>query len=297
MYGIVLLLQRFNNVMISALFPSRVRPARPGMHLPRIAVLIPAWNEEGSIGRVIDDLPRDYVQRVIVADNNSTDYTASVARKFGATVIPAIRQGYGSACLAGLEHLASLPAIERPEIVVFIDADYSDHPDQLPLLVDPIIDGRADFVLGSRMLKRQPSGALLPQAIFGNKLACFLMRLFFRRTYTDLGPFRAITWDALQRLGMSDPDFGWTVQMQIKAARQKLRTMEVPVDYRPRIGYSKITGTFRGTVRAGYKILLTLFKHGLRQGGLKWPTSAQPTHWRLPRLIRALCVSSYRSRS
>jgi hypothetical protein len=131
------------------------------------------------------------------------------------------------------------------------------------LLVDPILAGEADFVLGSRMLKRQPAGALLPQAVFGNKLACFLMRLFFGKAYTDLGPFRAITWAALQRLEMSDPDFGWTVEMQIKAARAKLRTVEVAVDYRPRIGYSKITGTFSGTVRAGYKILLTLFRYGV----------------------------------
>lgn len=228
-------------------------------------MVIPAWNEEGSIGRVIDALPKDYVERVIVADNNSTDYTATVASKFGATVVPAARQGYGSACLAALAHLAALPRDQRPEIVVFVDADFSDHPEQLPLLVDPIIDGQADFVLGSRMLKAQPAGAMLPQAIFGNKLACFLMRLFFNKTYTDLGPFRAISWEALERLGMSDPDFGWTVEMQIKAARQQLRTMEVAVDYRPRIGYSKITGTISGTVRAGYKILLTLFRHGLAQ--------------------------------
>ncbi len=178
-------------------------------------------------------------------------------------MVPAARQGYGSACLAALAHLAALSDDQRPEIVVFVDADFSDHPEQLPLLVDPIIDGQADFVLGSRMLKQQPAGAMLPQAIFGNKLACFLMRLFFNAAYTDLGPFRGIAWAALEKLQMSDPNFGWTVEMQIKAARQRLRTMEVAVDYRPRIGYSKITGTFSGTVRAGYKILLTLFRHGL----------------------------------
>jgi len=135
-----------------------------------IAVIMPAWNEEGSIGRVIDDLPKDLVSRIVVADNNSTDYTADVAGKFGATVIPATRQGYGSACLAAIAHLESLPVDQQPEIVVFIDADYSDHPEQLPLLVDPILRGEADFVIGSRMLKPQPKGALLPQAIFGNKL-------------------------------------------------------------------------------------------------------------------------------
>lgn len=248
-------------IPVVAPIPASLEPKRQAA--PRIAVVIPAWNEEGSIGRVIDALPKDYVGRVVVADNNSTDYTATVARKFGAEVVPATRQGYGSACLVALAHLRALPDGERPEIVVFVDADFSDHPEQLPLLVDPIIDGRADFVLGSRMLKRQPAGAMLPQAVFGNKLACFLMRLFFNKRYTDLGPFRAITWDALERLQMSDPNFGWTVEMQIKAARNGLRTLEVAVDYRPRIGYSKITGTLSGTVRAGYKILLTLFRHGL----------------------------------
>ena len=236
---------------------------RPGRAIPRIAVLIPAWNEEGSIGRVIHDLPADLVDRVVVADNNSTDYTADVARRFGATVIPASRQGYGSACLAGLAFLRSLPVDQQPEIVVFVDADYSDHTDELPLLVDPLLNEQADFVIGSRILKPQPRGALLPQAIFGNKLACLLMRLFFAQRYTDLGPFRAIRWQSLQKLDMSDPNFGWTVEMQIKAARHRLRIIEVPVSYRPRIGYSKITGTLRGTLAAGYKILLTIFRHGL----------------------------------
>ena len=234
-------------------------PARP----VRVAVVIPAWNEEGSIGRVIHDLPAAWVERVVVADNNSTDYTADVARKFGATVLPAKRQGYGSACLVALGYLQALPEQEQPEIVVFIDADYSDHPDELPLLVEPILNGEADFVLGSRMLKAQPPGALLPQAIFGNKLACFLMKVLFRQTYTDLGPFRAISWRALKQLAMSDPNFGWTVEMQIKAARHKLRVREIPVSYRPRIGYSKITGTLSGTFRAGYKILLTIFRYGI----------------------------------
>ncbi|CAN5551734.1 glycosyltransferase family 2 protein [soil metagenome] len=235
--------------------------------MPRIAVVIPAWNEEGSIGRVIDDLPKEWVRadRVIVADNNSTDYTAAVARKFGATVVSAARQGYGSACLAGLAYLDSLPADEQPQVVVFVDADYSDHPDQLPLLVDPIARDEADFVIGSRMLTSQPAGALLPQAIFGNQLACFLMRLCFRQRYTDLGPFRAISWAALQSLNMRDENFGWTVEMQIKAAKKNLRVLEVAVDYRPRIGLSKITGTFSGTIRAGYKILFTIFRYGIRR--------------------------------
>lgn len=247
---------------------SQSRPADCAAPVPitgvaPVAVVIPAWNEEGSIGRVIDDLPRAFVARVIVADNNSTDYTADVARKFGATVVPAPRQGYGSACLAALAHLEALPAEEQPQVVAFLDADYSDHPEQLPLLVEPILRNEADFVLGSRMLKQQPRGALLPQAVFGNKLACVLMRILVRQRYTDLGPFRAIAWPALRILDMRDATFGWTVEMQIKAARQQLRIREVPVDYRPRIGYSKITGTLSGTVRAGYKILLTIFRYGL----------------------------------
>lgn len=227
----------------------------------RIAVVIPAFNEAASIGRVIADLPP--VGRVVVADNNSTDATAEVARAAGAQVVAARRQGYGSACLAGLEHLRNLPASQRPSIVVFLDADYSDHPEELGALVEPILAGRADLVIGSRMLRRQPRGALLPQAIFGNRLACMLMRLFWGQLYTDLGPFRAITWDALELLEMRDPDFGWTVEMQIKAARRGLRIIEVPVRYRPRIGTSKISGTVSGSVRAGCKILWTIFRYGL----------------------------------
>ncbi len=227
-----------------------------------VAVVIPAWNEEGSIGRVIDGLPKEWVRCIIVADNNSTDYTADVARKFGATVVPAPRQGYGSACLAGLAHLEMLPVHEQPDVVVFIDADFSDHPEQLPLLVEPILKNEADFVIGSRMLKRQPLGAMLPQAVFGNRLACLLMRVLFRQRYTDLGPFRAIAWEKLRGLRMADTNFGWTVEMQIKAARQRLRVREVAVDYRPRIGYSKITGTLKGSVMAGYKILYTIFRYG-----------------------------------
>ncbi|MEM8875514.1 MAG: glycosyltransferase family 2 protein [Planctomycetota bacterium] len=226
-----------------------------------VVVVIPAWNEEGSIGRVIDALPRRWHRAVVVADNNSTDYTAEVARKFGATVVPAPRQGYGSACLAGLAEVRKNP----PAVVAFIDADFSDHPEQLEEIVDPILSDKADFVLGSRMLLDQPKGALLPQAIFGNWLACTLMRVLFRQKYTDLGPFRAIAWDKLEALNMVDTNFGWTVEMQIKAARQKLRIREVPVKYRPRIGQSKITGTLRGTFKAGYKILYVIAKYGLKR--------------------------------
>ncbi len=244
-----------------------VRAPRLRGELPsfsNVAVIIPAWNEEDSIGRVIGDLPGNWVRRVVVADNNSTDRTADVAWEAGAVVVPAPRQGYGSACLAALAHLESLPPEDQPDVVVFIDADYSDHPEQLPLLVAPILNDEADFLIGSRMLKRQPAGALLPQAVFGNKLACFLMQVLFRQTYTDLGPFRAIAWDALRALRMADPDFGWTVEMQIKAARRRLRVREVAVDYRPRIGQSKISGTVTGSVRAGWKILYTIFRYGFR---------------------------------
>jgi glycosyltransferase involved in cell wall biosynthesis len=230
----------------------------------RIAVVIPAWNEQESIGRVIDDIPRAGVRPIIVADNNSTDRTAEVARQRGAIVVPAPRQGYGSACLAGLAFLEALPPSDQPHVVVFIDGDYSDHPEQLPLLVEPILRDEADFVLGSRMLKSQPRGALLPQAVFGNMLACFLIRLLFRQTYSDLGPFRAIRWEALRSLRMADTNFGWTVEMQIKAARQRLRIREVAVDYRRRVGRSKISGTVVGSLRAGYKILYTIFRYGVR---------------------------------
>jgi glycosyltransferase involved in cell wall biosynthesis len=231
----------------------------------RIDVVIPAFNEQDSVGQVIRALPKERVRQVVVADNNSTDATARVAGDAGAVVVPAPRQGYGSACLAALAHLETMPAHEQPDIVAFIDADFSDHPEQLPLLVEPILSGNAEFVVGSRMLKPQPKGALLPQAVFGNKLACFLMWLLWRVRHTDLGPFRAISWPALRSLRMSDPNYGWTVEMQIKAARAKLRTQEVAVDYRPRIGQSKITGTISGTFRAGYKILWTIIRYGILQ--------------------------------
>ena len=224
-----------------------------------VAVVIPAWNEEASIGRVIDALPDRWHRRVVVADNNSTDYTADVARKFGATVVPAERQGYGSACLAALAEVARDP----PAAVAFVDADFSDHPEQLGEVVGPVVAGEADLVIASRMLTRQPRGALLPQAIFGNRLACGLIRLIYGVRYTDLGPFRCVSWKALGRMEMRDPTFGWTVEMQVKAARLGLRVREVPARYRPRVGVSKITGTLGGTVRAGTKILWVIFRHGL----------------------------------
>ncbi|HWP40896.1 MAG TPA: glycosyltransferase family 2 protein [Tepidisphaeraceae bacterium] len=238
---------------------SAICPAERG--IPPVAVVIPAWNEQDSIGRVIEALPKVWAQRIVVADNGSTDRTAEVAQAAGATVVPAPRRGYGSACLAALAFLQALPPEQQPQIVAFIDADFADFPEQLPLIAGPIALGQADLVIGSRMLKPQPPGALLPQAVFGNKLACLLMRILFRQRYTDLGPFRAIRWQALKDLNMTDTNFGWTVEMQIKAAKRRLRVMEVAVDYRPRIGCSKISGTILGSIRAGYKILYTIFRH------------------------------------
>jgi len=225
---------------------------------PAIDVIIPALNEERSLPLVIADLPRPPVRRIVVADNGSTDGTARAAREGGAEVVTAPRRGYGSACLAGLEHLRRTGT---PEVVVFVDADYSDHPEELPELVAPILAGDADLVIGSRILGRRERGALLPQARAGNLVACLLIRLFYGQRFTDLGPFRAVRWEALERLRMSDPDFGWTAEMQVKAVRRGLRCAEVPVSYRHRVGVSKITGTVAGTFRAGYKILWTVARH------------------------------------
>jgi glycosyltransferase involved in cell wall biosynthesis len=225
---------------------------------PTIDVVIPALNEEASLPLVLADLPRPPVRRVVVADNGSRDGTARVAREGGAEVVTAARRGYGSACLAGLDHLRRTGP---PDVVVFVDADYSDHPGELPRLVAPILTGEADLVIGSRVLGEREPGALLPQARAGNLVACVLIRLFYGHRFTDLGPFRAIRWESLEEIGMSDPDFGWTAEMQVKALRHGLRATEVPVSYRRRVGASKITGTVSGTVRAGYKILWTVARH------------------------------------
>lgn len=225
-----------------------------------VDVVIPALNEEASLPSVLGAIPAAAVRRVVVADNGSTDATARVARRAGAEVVRAPRRGYGSACLAGLAHLR---AAGPPHTVVFLDADFSDHPEELPLLVEPIAAGRADLVIGSRTRGRAEPGALLPQARFGNRLACVLIALLFRHRYSDLGPFRAVRWTALERLDMRDPDFGWTVEMQVKAVLRGLRIEEIPVSYRRRVGRSKITGTVSGTLRAGHKILWTIFRYGI----------------------------------
>lgn len=225
---------------------------------PTIDIVSPAFNEEASLPLVLADIPRPPVRRVVVANNRSTDETARVAEEGGAIVVPAPVPGYGSACLSGLDYLRRN---DPPDIVVFLDADYSDHPEELPQVVAPILEDRADVVIGSRVLGQRERGALLPQARMGNFVACGLIRLLYGHRYTDLGPFRAIRWQAFEELGMEDPNFGWTAELQVKALKHGLRVVEVPVSYRKRVGVSKITGTLKGTVLAGYKILWTVFRY------------------------------------
>jgi len=225
----------------------------------RISVIIPAFNEEASIGLVLDALPQDRLHEIIVVDNGSTDRTAEVASGHGARVVGETRRGYGRACLSGIA------ALDRPGIVVFLDGDFSDYPEEIDLLLEPLLAGEKDFVLGSRMILRKSRAALLPQARYGNRLAVFLIQLFFGHRYTDLGPFRAIRYESLRSLGMQDTNFGWTVEMQIKAVRKGLRIAEIPVRYRERVGVSKITGTVSGTFKAGTKIIYTLFKYLLKK--------------------------------
>lgn len=232
-----------------------------GLQLPRktiVDVVIPALNEEASLPRVLADIPPS-VRTVIVADNGSTDQTAARAREAGAVVVSAPERGYGHACLAGMARLASDP----PDIVVFLDGDYSDYPGELPHIIAPIEAGVADFVVGSRTRGQREPGALLPQAIFGNWLACTLMRIIWGVRYTDLGPFRAIRYADLLRLDMQDGTYGWTIEMQIKARMAGLREAEVPVSYRRRIGVSKVTGTVTGTIMAGIWILGTIGRYAL----------------------------------
>lgn len=222
----------------------------------RIGVIIPAYNEEQSIGLVLKSIP-SFVDDIVVVNNGSTDSTLERAREAGATVLDEPRRGYGFACLKGIDYLTH----QHADIIVFLDGDFSDYPGELPLLLKPIVESECDLVIGSRMLGKREPGALLPQAIFGNWLASTLIRWFWGTHFTDLGPFRAIRAESLRRLGMSDPTYGWTVEMQIKAAKLNMKCTEVPVRYRKRIGTSKVTGTLSGTFNASVKILFTIFKY------------------------------------
>lgn len=227
----------------------------------RIKVIIPAFNEEDSITNVVNDIP-NIVEEVIVVSNNSTDKTEENAAKAGATVLQESRRGYGYACLKGMEHIASQE--NKPDIIVFLDGDYSDYPEQLMEIIAPILNDDVDFVIGARAKELRESGSMTPQQVFGNWLATFLMKLFFRAKFTDLGPFRAIKYNKLLDLKMEDKTYGWTVEMQLKALKQKLTYREVPVKYRNRIGVSKVSGTVKGSVLAGVKILGWIFKYSFK---------------------------------
>lgn len=220
-------------------------------------MIIPAFNEAKSIGKVVQEIPKDIVGEVVVVNNNSSDETSKVAREAGATVLNEIRQGYGFACLKGIEYAKT----KNPDLIVFLDADYSDYPDEMRLLIKPIIEDNYDMVIGSRALGNRQSGSMTIPQIFGNWLATNLLKLFYGVNYTDLGPFRAIKFDKLLALNMKDTTYGWTVEMQVKAAKQKMKTTEVAVNYKKRIGQSKVSGTVKGTILAGYKIITTIFKY------------------------------------
>ena len=225
---------------------------------PRVSVIIPVFNEQDAITAVLSDLPKHLITEIIVVDNGSTDATARLASENGARVVSESRRGYGSACLKGIA------STDRPDIIAFIDGDYSDHPQELKQVLAPILSGNVDFCVGSRVRGEREPGALLPQARFGNWLSTSLIAAFFGVDFTDLGPFRAIRADTLARLDVQDTTFGWTVEMQVKAALLRIPTVEVPVSYRRRIGVSKITGTIEGTIKAGWMILFTIFKYAAR---------------------------------
>jgi glycosyltransferase involved in cell wall biosynthesis len=227
-----------------------------------IWVIIPAFNEAKSIALVLRDLP-DLVDEVVVVDNRSTDGTADEAEKAGATVLFEAQKGYGYACLKGIAYLAQ--KAKPKDIVVFLDGDYSDYPEELEQLIDPILKNEALFSLGTRVTPQLEKKALTPQQRFGNALATQLMKLFYGSRFTDLGPFRAIEWETLEGLKMSDKTYGWTVEMQLKVLKKNIPYAEIPVRYRPRIGVSKVSGTLRGTLMAGYKILLWIFTYSLKK--------------------------------
>lgn len=224
----------------------------------KIGVIIPAFNEEQSIGLVINAIPEELSKIVVVGNNGSTDQTAAVARKAGAVVVDESRKGYGNACLAGMAYLKTLET--PPEIVVFLDGDFSDFPGEMTNLIRPIAENEVDLVIGSRVLGNRENGALLAHQRFGNWLAVSMLKWLYRYRFTDLGPFRAIRYDRLMQLDMQDRNFGWTVEMQVKAAKHGLKCTEVPVSYRKRVGTSKVSGTIKGSVMAGYKIIGTILR-------------------------------------
>jgi glycosyltransferase involved in cell wall biosynthesis len=226
-----------------------------------IVVIIPAYNEEASIGKVIQEIP-DIVSEIIVVSNNSTDRTAEVAKTAGATVLFETNKGYGYACLKGMEYISNKR--DKPEIIVFLDGDYSDYPAELTNIVEPIIKDNYDMVIGTRVKKWREKGSMTFPQRFGNGLATFLMKLFFNANFSDLGPFRAIKYDKLLQLNMQDKTYGWTVEMQLKAIKQDYKYIEVPVHYKNRIGVSKVSGTIKGAIFAGVKILSWIFKYSFK---------------------------------
>ncbi len=233
---------------------------------PNIKVIIPAYNEEASIGLVIAAVPK-IVSEVIVISNNSTDNTIKVAKKAGATVLTKTQKGYGYACLKGMDYISeqSQSLGIKPDIIVFLDGDYSDYPEELTKIVQPIIEDNIDFVIGARVSELREEGSMTKPQIFGNLLATSLMKLFFKSTFTDLGPFRAIKYDKLLALNMEDKTYGWTVEMQLKALKKDYSYVEIPVKYRNRIGVSKVSGTVKGAIFAGIKILLWIFKYSFKK--------------------------------
>jgi glycosyltransferase involved in cell wall biosynthesis len=229
--------------------------------MTKITVIIPAYNEELAIGNVIQEIPK-IVSEIIVINNNSTDNTEKVALKNGATVLSEKRKGYGLACLKGLEYISFQKT--KPDIIVFLDGDYSDYPEELEKLITPIINNKVDFVIGSRAKNLREKGSMTPQQVFGNRLATFLMKLFFNSKFTDLGPFRAIKYDRLLDLKMQDKTYGWTVEMQLKILKKNIPYTEIPVRYKNRIGVSKVSGTVKGTVMAGIKIIGWILKYAFK---------------------------------
>ena len=228
---------------------------------PNIKVIIPAYNEQDSIAHVIKDIPK-IVDEIVVISNNSTDNTEMNAKNAGATVLSESKKGYGFACLKGMHYISK--QAKKPDIIVFLDGDYSDYPEQLTEIIAPILKDNIDFVVGARVKELREAGSMTPQQVFGNWLATFLMKLFFGAKFTDLGPFRAIKYNQLVSLEMQDKTYGWTVEMQLKALKQKLTYVEIPLKYRNRIGVSKVSGTVKGSIFAGIKILGWIFKYSFK---------------------------------